>query len=271
MSLRVVVKIGGDLLKGESPNLPLIEDLKALVKEKGLVIVHGGGDLVTEMATKLGKEQKFVVSPEGFKSRYTDRETAEIYAMVMAGEINTKIVGFLQSFGINAIGLSGFDGGLLRAERKERLVIVDEQGRKRAIEGGYTGKITSVNSRLLELLMGEGYTPVISPLAMGMKFEPLNVDGDRTTSAVAKAIKSDVVIYLTDVEGVMLDGKIVPKISIVEVDGLLKDIGAGMSTKIHAAVDAIKGGVGRAIITSGFVDRPILDALEGRRGTVISL
>ncbi|MGC8936576.1 MAG: [LysW]-aminoadipate/[LysW]-glutamate kinase [Candidatus Methanomethylicaceae archaeon] len=268
--MRVVVKIGGDLLKDQSPNMPLIEDLKELVKEKGLVIVHGGGDLVTEMAKKLGKEQRFVVSPEGFKSRYTDRETAEIYAMVMTGDINTKIVGLLHSFGINAIGLSGFDGGLLRAERKERLVIVDEQGRKRAIEGGYTGKITSVNSRLLEVLMGEGYTPVISPLAMGTKFEPLNVDGDRTTSAVAKAIRADAVVYLTDVDGVILDGKILPKISIVEVEELLKKIGVGMSTKIHAALDAVKGGVGRAIITSGFVERPIIDALQGKRGTVIS-
>jgi len=269
MSARVVVKIGGDLLKGESPNIPLIEDLKHLVNEGGLAIVHGGGDLVTEMARRLGKEQKFVVSPEGFKSRYTDRETAEIYAMVMAGEINTKIVGLLHSFGINAIGLSGFDGGLLRGERKERLVIVDEQGRKRAIEGGYTGKITSVNTRLLEILMKERYTPVISPLAMGMKFEPLNVDGDRTTSAIAKAIRADAVVYLTDVDGVMLDGKVIPKISIVEAEDLLKGIGVGMSTKIHAAIDAVKGGVGRAIITSGFVERPILDALEGKRGTVI--
>lgn len=268
--MRVVVKIGGDLLKGNEPNIPLIEDLKELVKGKGLIIVHGGGDLVTDMAKKLGKEQRFVVSPEGFKSRYTDRETAEIYAMVMAGDISTKIVGLLQSFGINAIGLSGFDGGLLRAERKERLVIVDEEGRKRAIEGGYTGKISSVNSRLLEILIEQGYTPVISPLAMGLKFEPLNVDGDRTTSAVARAIKADAVVYLTDVEGVLLEGKVVPKIGIVEVESMLKRIGPGMSTKIHAALDAVKGGVGKAIITSGFAERPIMDALEGKRGTVIS-
>lgn len=269
--MRVVVKIGGDLLKGNEPNTPLIQDLKELEKERGLVIVHGGGDLVTEVARRLGKEQRFVVSPEGFKSRYTDRETVEIYAMVMAGSINTKIVGLLQSYGINAIGLSGFDGGLLRAERKERLVIVDEEGRKRAIEGGYTGKITSVNSSLLERLMEEGYTPVISPLAMGLRFEPLNVDGDRSASAIAKAIKADAVVFLTDVEGVLLEEKVVPKISIVEVEKILKKIGPGMSTKIHAALDAVKGGVNRAIITSGFVDRPILDALEGKHGTVISI
>jgi acetylglutamate/LysW-gamma-L-alpha-aminoadipate kinase len=223
------------------------------------------------MAKKLGKEQVFIMSPEGFKSRYTDKETAEIYAMVMTGDINTKIVGTLQSFGINAMGLSGFDAGLIRAERKQRLVVVDEQGRKRAIEGGYTGKITSINSGLLDVLLKQGITPVISPLAIGLQHEPLNVDGDRTTAAVAKAIKADVIIYLTDVEGVLLDGKVVPKIGALEVEGLLEKIGPGMSTKIHAAVDAVKGGVGKAIITSGFTDNPLRNALEGKGGTVISL
>ena len=269
--MRVTIKMGGDLLKGEGVNTALIEDLRALTKEHGVVLVHGGGDLVTEMAKKLGKEQVFVMSPEGFKSRYTDRETAEIYAMVMAGGINTKIVGTLQSFGINAMGLSGFDGGLLRAERKKRLVIVDEQRRKVAIEGGYTGKITSVNSGLLKALLREGITPVISPLAMGLEYEPLNVDGDRTTAAVAKAIRSDVIIYLTDVEGVILEGKVVPKIGALEVEGRLEKIGPGMSTKIHAAVEAIKDGVGKAIITSGFTEAPLRRALEGKCGTVISL
>jgi len=269
--MRVTVKMGGDLLKGEDINTALIEDLKALTKEHGIVLVHGGGEPVTEMAKRLGKEQVFVMSPEGFKSRYTDRETAEIYAMVMAGHINTKIVGTLQSFGINVMGLSGFDGGLIRAERKQRLVVVDKQGQKRAIEGGYTGRITSVNSDLLEVLLKQGITPVISPLAMGLQYEPLNVDGDRTTAAVAKAIKADAIIYLTDVEGVLLDGKVVPKMGALEVEGLLEKIGPGMSTKIHAAVDAIKGGVGKAIITSGFTENPLRNALEGRCGTVVSL
>lgn len=269
--MKITIKMGGDLLKGESLNVPLLEDLKKISKENSVAIVHGGGDLVTEMAKKLGKEQVFVMSPEGFKSRYTDRETADIYAMVMAGEINTKIVGTLQSFGINALGLSGFDGGLLRAERKKRIVAVDEQGRKIAMEGGYTGKIASVNGSLLETLMGGGYTPVISPLAMGMENEPLNIDGDRTTAAVAAAIKSEVMIYLTDVEGVLKDGKVIRKIAAVDVESLLKEMGPGMSTKIHAAVEGIRGGVKRAIITSGFIESPLSSALEGRCGTVISL
>ncbi len=269
--MRVTIKMGGDLLKGEGLNTALIEDLKALAMAHSVVIVHGGGDLVTEMAKKLGKEQVFVTSPEGFKSRYTDRETAEIYAMVMAGEINTKIVATLQSFGINAMGLSGFDGGLLRAERKKRLVIVDEEGRKRAIEGGYTGKIASVNSALLESLCSQGYVPVISPLAMGTDYEPLNVDGDRTTAAVASAIKANFIIYLTDVEGVLKDGKVMPRISVVDVDSLLKEIGPGMSTKIHAAVEAVRCGAGRAVITSGCAEKPLTNAIEGKQGTVVSL
>jgi acetylglutamate/LysW-gamma-L-alpha-aminoadipate kinase len=269
--MRITIKMGGDLLKGESLNTPLLEDLKSVTKEHNVVIVHGGGDLVTEMARRLGKEQVFVISPEGFKSRFTDRETADIYAMVMAGEISTKIVGTLQSFGINAVGLSGFDGGLLKAERKKRLVVVDDQGRKMAIDGGYTGKITSVNSGLLEVLMKEGYMPVVSPLAMGMENEPLNVDGDRTTAAVAAAVKADVILYLTDVSGVLKDSKVIGKISALDVESLLKEIGPGMSTKIHAAVEGIRGGVGKAIITSGFTERPLTNALEGRCGTVISL
>jgi acetylglutamate/LysW-gamma-L-alpha-aminoadipate kinase len=269
--MKITIKMGGDLLKGEGLNVPLLEDLKRIVQDNKVVIVHGGGDLVTEMAKRLGKEQVFVMSPEGFKSRYTDRETADIYAMVMAGEINTKIVGTMQSFGINALGLSGFDGGLLRAERKRRIVAVDGQGRKVAMEGGYTGKITSVNGSLLEALLGGGYTPVISPLAMGTENEPLNVDGDRTTAAVAAAVKSDVIIYLTDVEGVLKDGKVIKKIAALDVESLLKEMGPGMSTKIHAAVEGVRGGVKKAIITSGFTGSPLSSALEGSCGTVVSL
>lgn len=267
----VAIKMGGDLLKGEGLNTPLLEDLKAVAASHKVVVVHGGGDLVTAMAKKLGKDQVFVTSPEGFKSRYTDRETAEIYAMVMAGDINTKIVATLHSFGINALGLSGFDGGLLRAERKKRLVVVDSEGRKKAIEGGYTGKITSVNSGLIESLLSQGYVPVISPLAMGLESEPLNVDGDRTTAAVASAVKADVIIYLTDVAGVLKDGKVIPRVSALEVESFLREIGPGMSTKIHAAVEAVRGGVRRAIITSGFTEKPLTDAIEGKQGTVVSL
>src|SRR4030043_2008270 len=161
----IVVKMGGSILK-EGASSTLVADLKALVAEHKLVLVHGGGAEVTETAAKLGKQQQFIVSPEGFRSRYTDRETIEIYTMVMAGKINKQIVLALQSQGIPAVGLSGLDGALLKAERKKKLVAVDERGRKKVIDGGYTGKITEVNAGLLQFLLEKGYVPVVTPIAV---------------------------------------------------------------------------------------------------------
>jgi acetylglutamate/LysW-gamma-L-alpha-aminoadipate kinase len=104
----LVIKMGGSILK-EGASSELVSDLKMLAKEHKLVLVHGGGAEVTETAAQLGKKQEFIVSPEGFRSRYTDKETMEIYTMVMAGKINKQIVSALQSQGIAAVGLSGLD------------------------------------------------------------------------------------------------------------------------------------------------------------------
>src|SRR3990170_9096791 len=145
----LVVKMGGSILK-EGASTNLVADLKTLLNGNKVLLVHGGGAEVTEIASKLGKEQKFIVSPEGFRSRYTDKETIEIYSMVMAGKINKQIVLALLSQGIPAVGLSGLDASILKAERKKRLIAVDEQGRKRVMDGGYTGKINTVNTDLLK-------------------------------------------------------------------------------------------------------------------------
>src|SRR3990170_1054117 len=221
-----VVKMGGSILK-EGASSTLISDLKELLKENKAVLVHGGGVEVTEIAAKLGKEQKFIVSPEGFRSRYTDKETMEIYTMVMAGKINKQIVSALQSQGIPSVGLSGLDGLLLKGERKKRLIAVDERGRRKVIDGGYTGKITEVNVDLLRFLLEKGYVPVVTPIAMSEEFEPLNVDGDRTAAVVAGALKADRLILLTDVQGLVLKGKQVPKINATEVKEALSSIGKG--------------------------------------------
>jgi acetylglutamate/LysW-gamma-L-alpha-aminoadipate kinase len=119
ITMLFVVKLGGSILKeGASSNL--VSDLKELLKENKAVLVHGGGVEVTEIAAKLGKEQRFIVSPEGFRSRYTDKETIEIYTMVMAGKLNKQIVLALRSQGIPSVGLSGLDGAILKAERTKR-------------------------------------------------------------------------------------------------------------------------------------------------------
>ena len=265
----IVVKMGGSILK-EGASSALISDLKEQLKENKAVLVHGGGVEVTEIATKLGKEQKFIVSPEGFRSRYTDKETAEIYTMVMAGKLNKQIVLALLSQGIPTVGLSGLDGALLKAERKKKLIAVDERGRKKVLDGGYTGKINSVDVGLLQLLLDKGYVPVVTPIAVSDEFEPLNVDGDRTAAILAGALKADRLILLTDVQGLNLKGQPIDKITATEVKEVLHSIGQGMSTKVHAALEALNQGVSEVLITSGLGEHPISAALQHEAGTVVT-
>lgn len=264
-----VIKMGGSILK-EGAASALISDLKELLKDNKAVLVHGGGAEVTEIAAKLGKEQKFIVSPEGFRSRYTDKETIEIYTMVMVGKLNKQIVLALQSQGISAVGLSGLDGGLLKAERKKKLIAVDERGRKKVIDGGYTGKMNTVDVGLLRLLLEKGYVPVVTPVALSDEFEPLNVDGDRTAAFVAAALKADRLILLTDVKGLSLKGTPIEKITATEVKEVLPSIGHGMSTKVHAALEALNQGVLEVLITSGLGEKPISAAIRHEAGTVIT-
>ena len=264
----IVVKVGGSILKEVPPEV--VSDIKDVLSEHQLVLVHGGGKGVTEIASKLGKEQKFVFSPKGFRSRYTDKETMEIFTMVMAGRINKKLVSALQKQEIPVVGLSGLDGYLLRAERKKRLIIVNEQGRKQVIDGGYTGKIRQVNTSLLKLLLENGYVPLISPVAVSEEFEPLNVDADRTAANIAGALKADKLVLLTDVEGLKLDDRLVSKLSISEVETALPKIGGGMITKVYAAKEALNQGVGEVVISSGVRENPISSALKHVGVTVIS-
>ena len=264
----IVVKVGGSILKEVPPEI--VSDIKNVLSEHQLVLVHGGGKGVTEVATKLGKEQKFVFSPKGFRSRYTDKETMEIFTMVMAGRINKKLVSALQKQEIPVVGLSGLDGYLLRAERKKRLIIVNEQGRKQVIDGGYTGKVKEVNVSLLKLLIDNGYVPLVSPVAVSEEVEPLNVDADRTAANIAGAMKADKLVLLTDVEGLMLEDKLVSKLSVSDVDEKLKKIGGGMITKVFAAKEALKNGVKEVVICAGVRKTPISSALKHEGGTVIT-
>jgi len=265
----IVVKIGGDLIADGMPE-GLVDGLASLTKEHRVILVHGGGDVVTRISTELGHPPRFVVSPRGFRSRYTDREAAGIYTMVMAGKINKEIVSALQRRGIPAVGLSGLDGALVRANRKKQIVALDERGRRMLMEGGYTGKIVEVNEEFLGLLVENGYVPVISPLAMGEEAEPLNVDGDRMASSLASAVGAETLVLMTDVERVVLDGKPVDELSLNEAKGALEGIGPGMITKLYAAIEALEGGVGEVVISSGFVEDAIESALKHKVGTVIT-
>jgi acetylglutamate/LysW-gamma-L-alpha-aminoadipate kinase len=265
----MVVKIGGDLLKDGIPD-DLVEEIGVLSRDHSILLVHGGGDIVTEIAIQLGHPPRFVVSPKGFKSRYTDKKTAEIFTMVMAGKINKEIISAMQAKKVNAIGLSGLDGKVVQAKRKRQIIALNDKGRKTLMDGGYTGKVNKVNTGLLRLLLENGHVPVISALAIGEESEPLNVDGDRMAASVASALKADKLILLTDVPGVLKEGKPIPKLSVAEAEEFMEQIGTGMITKVYAATEAITSGVGEAIIGSGFIQGALAGVLDHTNGTVIS-
>lgn len=257
----IVVKAGGRAL---SKNMDgIVRDLAQISQREEVIFVHGGGDEVTEMCKRLGIEPKFVVSPEGIRSRYTDANELEVYVMVMAGKLNKAIVSKLVALSVKAIGISGADGPTLIAERKKRIVIVDERGKKRVIEGGYTGKIVEVKTDLIRGLLSQGYIVVVSPIAIDNEGTLLNVDGDQAAYAIATALKASNLVILTDVDGVIIDGGLVKKIRISEVDEMLKHIGFGMNRKVLQAKTAIEGGVERVVISSGLIENPVTSALSG--------
>ena len=271
----ITIKIGGSVVDDLHPSV--VADIKKVVEQEEVILVHGGGKEVTKVTEQLGKEPRFVVSPGGVKSRYTDLETAEIFTMVMSGRINKTIVKMLQKNGINAVGLSGIDGKIIQADRKKKLIIMNEKGRKQAIDGGYTGKITQVNESLIETLLEQRYVPVISPVAISEDSEFLNVDGDRAAANIAGKIgmiarmhlPDNKIIFLTNVDGLLMDEKLVDTLTLAKAKEILPQIGFGMEKKILAATEALEMGVAEAIIANGQRENPISSAIAHNHCTVI--
>jgi acetylglutamate/LysW-gamma-L-alpha-aminoadipate kinase len=162
------------------------------------------------------------------------------------------------------------DGPTVMATRKKRIMIIDERGKKRIIDGGYTGKINSVNSEYLMRLNEIFQLIVIAPIAVDMEEGvALNVDGDQMAFNVAKAVRAEALLLLTDVEGVLVDSKVVGRLGPDEAANLSAKIGPGMNRKLLMASESVRAGVSKVIIASGLVPNAINSALEGR-GTVIS-
>ena len=264
----ITIKIGGSVVDGLHPSI--IADLKKVSEKEKVILVHGGGKEVTKISGALGKKQKFIVSPGGIKSRFTDKETVEIFTMVMSGKINKMIVRMLQKNGINAVGLSGVDGRIIQAERKKKLIVINEKGRKMSIDGGYTGKIKDVNSSLIKSILDQGYVPVISPIAISEEFDFLNVDGDRAAAYVAGKMQSDKILFLTNVDGLLMNEKLVKKLSLAEAKEILPKVGFGMEKKILAAIESLEMGVKQALIANGQRENPISAAISHDNCTVIT-
>jgi len=266
----IVVKAGGN---GHLDMDAVCADIAALVGQgEQVVLVHGGSHETNVLSEKLGHPPRFVTSVSGHASRYTDRETLEIFAMVVAGRINKRLVERLQQLGVNAVGLSGLDGRLLQAKRKSTLQIV-ENGKRKVLRGEYSGKVEQVNAGLLQTLLDAGYVPVVAPLAISHEGEGLNVDGDRVAAAIGTALGAQQLIILSDVPGLLEnypdEHTLIPRIPFEDARDHLDRYARGrMKRKILGAVEALQDGVGQVIIGDGRVARPLQRALAGQ-GTVI--
>ncbi|MFP3210009.1 MAG: [LysW]-aminoadipate/[LysW]-glutamate kinase [Thermocladium sp.] len=258
----IVVKIGGSVIRRDMD--PVVKELPELIRAgHSLILIHGGGFLVNELMNRMGLTPRFITSPSGVVSRYTDLETLGVYVMAMM-RINKELASKLQRVGVNAMGLSGIDGALLLARRKDKLIMVDERGRQRVIDGGYTGKISSINADLLKSLMGGGIVPLIAPIAMdGDTGDPLNVDSDQVLEAISSRMRPDYSIILTDVDGVLINGSPLPRVDPGN-DSLLSigEVSGGMRRKLRMAMQLGSGGV-RVIISSGLRESPISSAISG--------
>jgi acetylglutamate/LysW-gamma-L-alpha-aminoadipate kinase len=205
------------------------------------------------------------------ESRYTDRETLEIFEMAYCGKGNKAIVEAFQSRGVNAVGLSGLDGRIFEARRKDAITVI-EGGKRKVLRGDYTGKVERVNADLVTLLLDHGYLPVLCPPAASYQGEAVNVDGDTAAAMLAVALKADDFIILSNVPGLLRDlqdtATLVTRIPSRALDEYMPLAHGRMKRKLMAASIALQGGVGRVVLASANTDRPVTAALEGR-GTVI--
>ena len=264
----LVVKVGGGFgIEYEA----LCEDIKEL-KSQGtqLILVHGGSAKTNTLSCELGKPPRFVTSVSGYESRYTDREAMDIFIMACAA-LNREITMDLQRRGVNAVGLCGIDGGLLKGRRKDTLKIV-EDGRKKVLRGDHSGTLDEVNGHLLSTLLEAGYLPVIGPPGLSHDGQPINVDGDRMAAALAIHAMADTLIILTNTPGVLRDvedeGSRVSEIPYERLSEL-NDLAQGrMRMKLLAVEEALASGVGTVVIGDARREKPLSDA-QGSMGTTI--
>ncbi|MHA1291477.1 MAG: [LysW]-aminoadipate kinase [Promethearchaeota archaeon] len=271
----VVIKIGGALIAKNFYNV--IKDIANIYlnyeTKYSLVVVHGGGPQINELLRKMNKEPKYFKTPSGFTTRYTDEEAIEAAIMVLGGINNKRIVESLQKHGVNAFGFSGLDGGVIEAIRKRKILVL-VNGKRIMKKGEYSGKIDKIDNRIINYLLKKKYLPVISSLAKSKEGDIVNVDGDRAASYIAKSLNAEILISLTDVEGIYKDisdsSSRIKKINSNQLELLLKKLEGGMKKKAYAALEALEIGVKKVIICSGLTETPIFNALENNAGTVIN-
>lgn len=253
----VVIKYGGNAMTNEILKNAVMGDivLLSLIGIK-VVLVHGGGPEISETLTAMGKTSKFI---DGL--RYTDKETAEVVQMVLAGKINKDLVALLQKHGGNALGLCGIDGGMIRARKM-----------KNDVDLGYVGEIKKINTAPILNAIKDGYIPVIATVGSDKHGQTYNINADTAAASIAAALGAENVILMTDIRGLLKDKdddstllSVVKasEVPLLKMQGVIED---GMIPKVDCCVDAVRRGVDRAFIIDGRVKHSILIEMLSSEG-----
>ena len=243
----IVVKYGGNAMINETLKEQVMEDIILLhLTGVKVVLVHGGGPEITDTLNKIGKESVFV---DGL--RVTDKETVDVVQMVLAGKINKSLVNMLEIKGGRAVGISGLDGHMIKAEMKDERL-------------GYVGKITEVNVTMINDLLEKGYIPVVSTIGCDDKGNVYNINADTAAAYIAGAMEAERLITMTDIEGILRDkndrSSIIPCIDIKGAEELFSTgiVSGGMIPKVQCCIDAIHRGVKKVTILDGRVPHALL-------------
>ena len=227
------------------------------------VIVHGGGPRISETMKKMGKEPTFVQG-----QRVTDRETMDIVEMVLGGLINKEIVALINSHGGKAVGLSGKDGGLIKAKKKLLRKAV-RSGEEETIDIGLVGEVETVDPSILNSLEKDGFIPVISPIGTGSGGETFNINADYVASSLASALRAEKLILLTDVQGISdKKGTVITTLRKKDVKKLMDEgtVSGGMIPKVQACTQALDHGVQKTHIVDGRVAHCLLLEIFTKEG-----
>ena len=239
-----VIKYGGAAMRDERLKASFAQDVTILRKIGiNIIIVHGGGKDITDLASALNISTRFV---DG--QRYTDEKMVDVVLMVLAGKLNKEIVNLINTNGGNAVGLCGMDNGLLKAMR------ITEK------DLGLVGEVNSVNTGFLNLLLNNGMMPVIAPLAVGDDSKILNINADLAAGAIATALKAEKLVYLSDIEGVLVDQHLVSSLTHLESESLIERgaIHSGMIPKVRSAFATLDAGVNKVHIIDGRIKHSLL-------------
>ena len=250
----IVIKYGGSAMVDENAREQFIDDV-VLMKYVGInpVIVHGGGPEINEILNKIGNESKFIGG-----NRVTDSETMEIVEMVLSGKVNKGIVSDINKHGGKAVGLSGKDSNMVLVEKK----YIEIEGEK--IDIGFVGEIKEINVDIISLLEKNDTIPVISSIGVDKNGQTYNINADYVAGAIAGKLQADRLIFLTDVDGILLDyhdkKTLIDEIDVERVNDLIRRgiISGGMLPKVATCLDAIKNGVENVIILNGKLEHSLL-------------